>query len=159
MHLKNCALLFTLVFSMAAISGCDKAKEISAGIGETISTRWFEYTVHSVDKVNSYAGYESTEDYQLYSVLVTLNNTFDTIIPMGTFDFYMDDPIFYEYVWPLDPLDDTMMPENFDLRPGQSVQYHMIFEIPVGVSKLELIYTEIDSSDKEGNTYKIMIGS
>jgi hypothetical protein len=74
---------------------------------------------------------------------------------MGTFDFYLNSPLFDEYIYPIDPIDDSMMPLEFDLAKNQSVEYHMIYEIPAAVPDFQLMYTEIDETDKEGVTFTI----
>lgn len=160
MRIKKVALFLVVLFILVSISGCglfNTKKTINCEIGKTYSTMWFDFTVHSIDKVDSYAGYEPAAGYQLYDVLITVKNTFSTIIPTGTWDFFMDDPIFYDYIWPLDPLDNTMMPTDYDLLLDQSVQYHLVFEIPAGTTKLVFMFVEFyvgnNGSEKEGDSF------
>jgi hypothetical protein len=170
MRTKTLALIFVLVFSVICLCGCSDviddvvnsaaqflSGDVTGQIGKTYSTQWFEFTIHSINKVDSYAGYEPASGYQLYDVLITEKNIFDESIPMGTPDFYMDDPDFEEYIWGIDPLDNTMMPEEFYLEPGETAQYHIIFEIPQEVTKLALMYTEFDVNDNEGATFTIYV--
>jgi len=76
---------------------------------------------------------------------------------MGIFDFYMDDPNFEEYIWAIPPLDSTMMPEEFNLAPNESVQHVMAFEVPAETTKLALVYTENDENGHDGVTFSIAI--
>ena len=126
---------------------------ITASIGVPQSCKWFNFTVKSITAVDQYAGYTAPAGYQLYDVLITETGTYDEPSPMGTFDFYMDNINFPDYIFPLDPWDDSMMPAEFDLYPGETVEYHMIYEIPSNVTQLDLMYTEIDVLDIEGDTF------
>ena len=174
-RLMSCVLVLVLV--VTGMASCSKTQEkinemvnevassvaelvsgdVTGKIGTAYQTKWFEFTIHSIEKVDSYAGYEAAEGYQLYSVSITEKNIFESTIPMGTSDFYMDDPGFLEYIWPIDPLDDTMMPEEFNLEPGDSAKYTMIFEIPEDAPKLVLMYTEIDENDDVHATFTIKV--
>jgi hypothetical protein len=129
--------------------------DVTGEIGKDYRTEWFSFNIASVEEVSEYAGYTPTEDYTLVDVIVSETCIFDQAIPMGTFDFYMDSDSFEDYIYPLDPLDDSMMPLEFDLAPDESVQYHMVYEIPVERDGLVLMYTEIDESDTEHATFTI----
>ncbi|MDR2156512.1 MAG: DUF4352 domain-containing protein [Clostridiales Family XIII bacterium] len=146
----------------AALNAAESVVELLSGettgeVGKTYSTQWFEFTVESIEEVSEYEGYLPAEGYTLYDVRITEKGTFEEASPMGTFDFYMDASSFPEYVYPIDPLNDEMMPLNFDLEPNQTVEYHMVYEVPMDVSGLNLIYTEVDEDDNEGVTFNIPI--
>ncbi|MDR2771530.1 MAG: hypothetical protein LBB57_05795 [Clostridiales Family XIII bacterium] len=164
-----------VVLSLAlALSGCgNSVKEVARNaaqsvvemlsgdvvgeIGKAYGTQWFEFTIKSIGEVSEYAGYAPEEGYTLYDVLVTETGTFDEASPMGTFDFYMDAPSFSDYIYPLDPLSDEMMPLEFDLDTDETVEYHMIYEIPIDTAGLNLMYTEVDEDENEGITFSIPI--
>jgi len=177
MKIKSLVLLFAFALILVGLAGCGRDiisfrdpaekrreaisefidKDVAVETGETYKTEWFEFTIHSIDKVKSYAGYEAKDGNRLYKVLVTEKNIADKAIPMGSFDFYMDAPAFEEYIWALAPLDDTMMPESFELEPGEVVQYVMIFEVPVKTDKLALVYTESYDGGGDGATFSIPV--
>jgi len=176
MRIKLLALLLALGCIFIALTGCehtisfkdpaeerkDSISELIAGdvagkVSETYKTKWFEFTIQSIDKVKSYADHKAKEGYQLYKVLITEKSVWDSSVPMGIFDFYMDDIDFTEYIWAMSPLDDTMMPEEFELEPNQTVQYVMVFEVPTNTTNLALVYTENDESGEEGATFSIRI--
>jgi hypothetical protein len=92
-------------------------------------------------------------------VLITETGTFYEASPMGTFDFYMDASSFEYYIYPLDPWSNEMMPMEFDLYPDETVEYHMIYEIPANTTGLNLFYTEVDAEEGEGATFRIPIGN
>jgi len=177
MRLKTLALLvLALLFialvgcehSIAFVNPAEKRREsindllsgdVIGDIGKSYTTRWFEFTVHSIDKADAHLGYKAQEDHLLYKVQVTLKSVWDDAIPMGTFDFYMDDTDFQEYIWAIPPLDNTMMPEEFIIQPGASVQYLMVFEVPTGTTELALLYTENNENGIDGKSFVIYIDS
>lgn len=131
--------------------------DVTGKVGETYRTEWFNFTVHSIDEVASYAGYTAQDGYTLYDVKISETATFENQITMGTFDFFMDADVFEDYAWPLDAWDDSMMPESFELEPGESAEYHMVFEVPEGMQGLKLMYVEIDEADNVGATFTIVV--
>lgn len=179
MRNKTLALLLVLTFVFISLAGCDlisfndpaikRRDSISKYIDENISgnetgeigksytSKWFEFKIHSIDKVDAYASRKTKEGHQLYKVLITLKSTWDKPIPMGTFDFYMDAPDFTEYIWGIPPLDDSMMPEKFELKPSESVQYVIIFEAPTNTAELAFLYTENYESGDEGASFAFYV--
>lgn len=131
--------------------------DVTGEVGKTYSTQWFTFTVKSIEKVSSYAGYTPAADNELIDVLITETCTFDQAIPMGTWDFKVDHDTFEEWYWPMDPINDTMMPVDFELRPNETVEYHMVYEVPAGYTDLKLLFTEFDEMDNEGATFTILI--
>lgn len=130
--------------------------DVTGEIGELYSTAWFEFTVKSIERVDSYAGYSPADDMQLIDVVINEKNIFEDEIPMGTFDFYIDENADAADYWvPLEPRDDTMMPEEFYLAVGESAEYHMVFEVPAEYNDLNLVYVEIDEDDGIGATFTI----
>jgi len=119
---------------------------VSGEVGATYGTRWFEFTIESIKEIDDAFGYTAPDGYILIDVVVTETGTFDEPIIMGTFDFYMDSDTFLEYEWPIDPLDDSMMPLEFYLAKDETVTYRMVFEVPASLDDLKLMYTEIDEN-------------
>lgn len=173
MKKKSIILIALTVCILLLVCACDKATEaastvsntvaqmlkgnVKGEIGKTYSTQWFEFTVKSIEKVDSYAGYKAQNGFELYSVLMNEKSTFDEEIPMGTVDFYMDTDSFEEYIYPIDPLDNTMMPLEFALNKGDVAEYYMVYEIPADTKGLMLCYTEIDEKETEGALFTIAI--
>lgn len=131
--------------------------EVSGQVGKTYATQWFTFTVHSIEKVDSYAGYTATEGNVLYDVLISETNTFSEDIPMGTFDYVMDEDSWADYAYALDPLDDTMMPAEIYLAPGESLECHLVFEVPDIQSGLKFIYHEINELQEMGTVFTIQV--
>jgi hypothetical protein len=166
--------LTVAVILSASLSGCgDKARDVALNaaesvvqmlsgkvtgeIGATYATQWFRFTIESINETSEYAGYLAEEGYTLYDVLITETGTFEEASPMGTFDFYMDAPSFDDYVYPLDPISDEMMPLEFDLGPRETVEYHMVYEVPMDSVGLKIMFTEVDEDENEGVTFNIPI--
>lgn len=172
MRKKICLLILAMLF---VFSGCDivsfrspaekrkedisnyLAKDVAAKTSETYQTKWFSFTIETIKKVNFYGGYKAKKDHQLYEVQILIKSNWEDPIPMGTYDFYMDAPDFEEYIWGIAPLDDAMMPEKFNLNPSESVQYVMVFEVPIASAHLTLVYTESYESGKDGKSFSIAV--
>lgn len=135
--------------------------DVEGEVGKTYKTQWFAFCVESIEFVDEYAGYQPQEGYTLVDVVVKETNIFDESIPMGTFDFLLDSDSFVEYMTPMAPLNDTMMPEEFELAVDDTVTYHMVYEVPADLADLYIFYTEIGDDGTEegeiGDTFSIRI--
>jgi hypothetical protein len=131
--------------------------DVTGEIGKDYRTEWFSFNIKSINSISDYAGYAPGEGNVLVDVVVTETNIFEEALPMGTFDFYLDDTSFVDYIYPISPLDDTMMPEEFELGIGETVEYHMIYEIPADAADLRLMYTEVDETEAEHTTFTIPV--
>jgi uncharacterized membrane protein YeaQ/YmgE (transglycosylase-associated protein family) len=147
----------TIADSVGSVVGSAMKGDVAGEVGKAYLTQWFNFSVLSIGRVEEYAGYEPEEGNVLIDVVIAELCTFDEPIDMGTSDFYVDADSFLEYVYPIDPLDGTMMPENFKLAPKEKKEYHMVYEVPEGAEGLKLVYTEIDASGGEGATFTIDI--
>lgn len=146
-------LVAALVFALA---GCSLFAKKEGGIGDTLSTRWFDFTVDSVDVVNSYAGITAEPGYKLVDIVVTETSTVEDDLPMGWFDFMLDDPADEDYYQlPLEQADSSMMPEEFTLTAKETVTYHLLFEVDESSSKLALVFTEYFSDEDTGDTFTV----
>jgi len=182
MRVKSLVLLLLLAFVFFGLAGCkhtisfanpaEKRRgsisafisenisgDVVAETGDTCTTKWFEFTVHSIEKTDAYFDYAAKEGYQPYKVMISLKSIWNEPIPMGIFDFYMDAPDLQEYIWAISPLDDTMMPEEYDLLPRETAQFVMIFEVPTNTAGLALFYTENFEDGNDGATFSIPIDS
>jgi hypothetical protein len=138
-------------------SAADLNWTVGGKIGREYNTRWFGFTVESARMVDEYAGYEPAEGNALLDVVLSEKNTFDDGISMSSWDFYVDATDFEDYAWPIDAADETMMPDEFELAPGESVKYHVVYEVPAGAEEMSLVYREEDENDKTFRTFSIKI--
>ncbi|MDR0445557.1 MAG: hypothetical protein LBH17_00735 [Oscillospiraceae bacterium] len=172
--MKNRLIILAIIASFALVSltaGCGAVRDIidnegggnsvkgsiEGEVGKTYSTQWFDFKIRSIQRIAEYEGYTPGEDYTLLDVVIEETNTFGEDITMGTFDFYLttDNASYDRY--PLDPLDDSMMPIEFDLSDGERAEYHMLFEFPDDSTGVKLNYTEIDVDDNINATFSIAI--
>ncbi|MDR3207625.1 MAG: hypothetical protein LBT60_04770 [Oscillospiraceae bacterium] len=130
--------------------------DVACRVGETYTTSWFSFTVLAVETPASYAGYTPPTGYTLVDVTLS-ESCAEGSQPMGTFDFYLNAPAFPDYIYPLDPLDETMMPTAFTLTPDTPATYHMLYQIPADTTGLRLTYTEMDADNRAGAAYTIDI--
>jgi hypothetical protein len=150
-----------LICIFALLCGCQKEVVIEGDIDITLNqpykSKWFEFTVKSAATATEYAGYSPEEGFILIDVLINETGAFEEPVPMGIMDFYIsasgDDE---EKFYPLPAFDDSMMPDKFDLSLGETAEYHMVYEVP-DKSGLMLVYTEIDVTEAEGNTFRLKI--
>ena len=133
--------------------------EVPITVGHVHSTTWFTFNIESVEMVNEYAGHSAAPGHQLWAVVVTQTGTFPEPIPMGTFDWYMDDPSFRAYMFPHDPFagQPEMMPELFWLDHNQTETYTMLFEVPADAADLTLNYTEFAEDGSIGVTFTLRL--
>jgi hypothetical protein len=130
---------------------------VTGEVGKAYLTQWFNFSVLSIDRKKEYAGYAPEGGNILLDVVVAELCTFDEPIEMGYGDFYVDADSFIDYVYPLEPIDDTMMPEEFKLSPKEKKEYHMVYEVPEDAEGLKLVYIEVDEDQKEGAVFTINI--
>jgi len=128
---------------------------VTGEVGKTYSTQWFSFTIKSIETVSEYAGHTAPDGMKLIDVVVEETNIFDSPIPMGTFDYYVDEASLIDYIYPISPLDETMMPDEFELAVDETVEFHMIFEVPADINNYQLLYTEVDEYSEEGATFTI----
>lgn len=165
---KRIFVLLAVLVVLVAFSGCSLLDSFTGGsteggIGDTLKTEWFSFSVDSAETATEYAGYTPEDGNMLLDLVVTVTNTTDDEIEMYDADFYLDDPADTEYyVFSLDPIDDTMMPLAYPLAPDETVTYHLVFEVSADSEGFKLLYTEegVDGSGNEvtGDTYTVDVG-
>ena len=130
--------------------------DVTGELNKSYSTQWFDFTIKSIKTAYSYAGYENNEGYKYVVVAISETNTFDEPIPMGTFDFYLTaEGLSEEDGLPYEPFDDRMMPSEFELAVGESVDYDLVFEIPDEIIDISFVYIELDEEENVGATFTI----
>jgi len=141
-------------------------KIYSAKVGETQTNVFFAWTVKSVTTLNTLVTFsgdevvpifqtETGEEYRFIIVSTTVKNTFERLLPVGNYDFY----IVYEYKGKLvedrsyDQFTAGMYPDDTTLAIGASVSGNVIFEAPRVVTTVYICYYEIFDNDSMGDTY------
>ncbi|MCI8417456.1 MAG: hypothetical protein HFI33_08210 [Lachnospiraceae bacterium] len=130
------------------------------GIGDTLENVFFAMRVDEARLVESYGSYEPSEGTELVDVTITLTNTFWEELPMYNTDFQIQwggegDDDFRFGLSELSAESPDVMPEQFWLEEGETVEYHLIYEIPAGNRELSVSYLEEYSDGSEGSLYVI----
>jgi|GEM_PF-1087803 len=133
--------------------------DMQGEIGGLYKTQWFDFSVNSMEVVKEYEGQPADDGYQFVVLEVYEKNTWDGggSIPMGTFDFYVDNAAFSDFVWAESPWTDNMMPDEFTLTPDEEVTYDVVFMVPENVADVDFTYVEIDENQGIGSTFIIKL--
>ena len=140
-------------------SGGQESESHEYSVGDDVETMFFDLTVDSAAAVESAFGCAPTAGNMLVDVCVTITNTFGDDLPMGTFDFQIqwgdgDE----DYGWPVEGYTDpALMPSEYTLAGGETVTYHMLFEVPAGSEQACIAYgdyyTTEDGEEGVGDYY------
>lgn len=157
-----------ILISILLLTGCGDVESLSSSVqsfikgdvtGElntTYSTQWFDFNVKDIRASDEYGGYPAYDGYKYVIATVEETNTFDESIPMGASDFYVSaDGLEEEDTYPYESFDDKMMPDEFQLDVGETVEYDVVFEIPEEIVDIRFIYIEVDDTDHVGATFTI----
>lgn len=133
--------------------------DVIGTVGEKLETRWFTFTVDSVSVAQSYDSHTAASGNSLAIVHISLTNTTTKSQPFGTFDWLLgDDSIAQsQYIKPLSPLNENMMPSSFDLDSNSSASYDIVFEFSSDLSDPFITYVELDNSGNAYKTFKVFI--
>lgn len=138
------------------------------GIGDTMRTYFFDYTVDSAMTYSRYEGYVPTPGYDLLLVEITVTNTFPEDITMFDWDFMVlfddildgeevyDYPITsYEEVEIPDAARDTLLPMEYDLNQNEKRTGFLLFEVPAGETQFTISYIEYFDDDTTGDAFYV----
>ena len=132
--------------------------DITGQVGKEYSTRWFDFTVNSMVTGPDYEGLiQAASGNTLVIANITITNTFGSPQPFGTFDWFVDDDSLADYIFPHNPVNNTMMPEAYTLEDGETVTYDVVVEFPANLANPYLMYIEADQKGETYNTFRIPI--
>lgn len=155
-----------LALSVAGCSGSGGAKTLNGGIGDTISTMFFDYTVTTARLEDEMQGMLGHDGYKLLVVDVTVTNNSKNAITMSDSDFFIswgEGDQDYDYpisMYTTTQLSDRQMPAQYDLGEASSKSGELIFAVPPEKTDFALktqdYYTEGDSTEAvEGDIYSV----
>ncbi len=124
--------------------------DVTGVVGTEYATKWFTFTVDTMETAQSYGDYTAAEGNTLLVAHITETNTSGSSQPFGTFDWFVDDSSLPDYIFPLDPFTDEMMPASFNLSDGETASYDIVIEYATSLAEPYLMYIEVD---EEGTTY------
>ena len=87
------------------------------------------------------------QGYMLVDAVVLTKNVFTETIEMYDTDFQIQWGDGEEdYGYPIAALDDTMIPETYELGRAESKEYHCVYEVPEGSTdfSISVSYTHLD---------------
>lgn len=155
--MSGCSVLSAVFGASGSTAGTIKAEDgyAEGRIGDTLKTTFFTFRVESAQFVKEYAGYQPEEGNILVDSVVTVKNVFGEDLPMFNSDFQIqwgdgDD----DFGYGVEGLEDsTIMPEEYTLKRGESVEYHIVYEVPKGSTDFSISYLEIFSDQSEGDVF------
>lgn len=130
----------------------------NGSIGDIMRTNWFDFTVSSATVAAAYGQYTPHAGYQLVDIAMALTGTFQEPVPMADSDFV----VFWgsgdtEWDYSLDPLDDAMMPTEYELENGETITCHLLFEVPEYASTLTLNFIEQYVDNSSGSSFNVTL--
>lgn len=164
-------LLCLVSASSPSLAGCDVAEEVPHVAGEAVSqlfegdvigevgteyvTKWFSFTVASLEVTQSYGTYTAAESNTLVVAHIIETNTSGASLPFGTYDWFVADDLLTERIFPLDAFTDEMMPSSFTLSDGKTGEYDVVIEYSTSLADPFLIYIEAGAQGSTYSTFKI----
>ncbi len=134
---------------------------VTGRVGEEYSTRWFTFTFNSLETGSTYsrgsANYTASSGNTLVIASITITNTSGGEQPFGTFDWFVNARSLSEPIWPIDPLNNNMMPTDFYLQDGETATYDVVIEYPSNLASPYFTYTEVDEYGGTHATFQIPI--
>ena len=131
--------------------------DVNGQVGQEYATKWFTFTVNSMSTGTSFAGYTAGSGNKLVIANITITNTFGSAQPFGTYDWFVKGDGSTEEIWPLSPLNNTMMPDSFMVNDNETVTYDVVVEFPSDLKNPMFMYTEVDEKGSVFTTFKIAI--
>ena len=149
--MKRFSVILAVLMLALCLAACSNGKK-EGGIGDTLSTMFFDYTVESAECPADYDGYTAADGNKLLVVSVKVKNDFGSTLPMYDTDFQIQwGAGDYDFAWAVDAFNGDMMPLEWELANGKTATYDMLFEVPANQNDFMLVYLE-EYTDKEGNS-------
>lgn len=131
------------------------------GLGDTLCTAFFEYTVHDASLCGEYAGYTPAAGYQLLVANVTVKSTYtyDDNLPMFDTDFQLQWGEGEEdYDYPItfytgETLSADQLPGEYELAYGESITGLLVYEVPADLTEFALAFEESYSDGTTGDRF------
>ena len=156
-RLASC-LLFLMMLSLAA---CGESKDDFGvkygGIGDTMSTEWFDFVVEDAYSCGRYHSYAPSAGDKLVIVTMSLKNNCGQPVDMWGEDFVIlwggdDGAAGVDIPLPAG-LSDDQFPDEYVLDASASRTGVMVFEVPREFRDFGVRFMEIFDDGGEGNTF------
>jgi len=128
---------------------------MGANIGEKISIKGYDFTVNTIEEVDSYQEYKTTDDKKLIHASITITNTIDKEISISDEEFAI--------VWNLEKEDRSYVypvKEKTDketiIKVKETKTIDLLFEVDKNAKKpMAIYYYEQYNDGQKGNKYYI----
>ena len=128
---------------------------MGVNIGDKISTKGYDFTVTSIEEVNSYQDYKPEDNKKLIHASVTISNTIDKDISITDEEFAL--------VWNLEKEDRSYIyptkektNKEIIIKTKETKTIDLIFEVDKNVEKpMAIYYYEQYNDGQKGNKYYI----
>lgn len=129
-------------------------------LGDTMHSYFFDYTVNSAYLCDEYEGYTPADGNEILVADITIKNTSTSTLPMYDTDFQIqwnddaDDAYGFPITWDLnDVLNDQMLPGEYELSIGKSINGLLVYEVPAGNKDFSISYLEMFDDNTTGNVF------
>lgn len=135
---------------------------MGVNIGQTVSAKWYEFTVNSVEEISSYEGRDASDGKKLVHANITIKNTSEKEVYVFHDDFALIwdlDSDNRSYTTSLDKYTDTMLDnKETAVKVGETKTIDTVYEIDKNVKKpMAIYYYEQYSDGQKGNKYYIYV--
>lgn len=166
--LLQAGILSTMI--MAMVAGCSSIPGMGGGskddqkyyVGDTVSTRWFDYTINQAEAMETYEGYTAGEGNKLIVVDLEMTSTFMESIPMYNGDFQLYWPNYQDgddYCFALEQYTDKQLPDEYSLPIKGEMSGSLVYEVPTEQNDFQFMFLEImdDGSEdgRDGNLFTV----
>lgn len=171
--MKKFTSILLAAVMMALLAGCattpkgnviypDEYGDADGTLGDIMHTAFFEYTVNSAYLCDEYEGYVPLDGNVLLVADVTVNNPYNSDVPMYDTDFQVqwdedsDDAYDYPITLYLDEgetISEDMLPAEYEIKKFAKRNGLLVFEVPEGETYFSISYLEIYEDNSEGDVF------
>ena len=134
---------------------------LGASVQDSVSAKWYDFKVNSVEFVNSYEGYTAADGNILIHANITITNTSDKTVYLFDGDFALIYNLEKEdrpYIYSKEAYTDTMLKNETAIDKGETKTIDTVYEISKNEKKpMAIYYYEQYSDGQKGNKYYIYI--
>ena len=173
---KKCVVLCLCALFTLALAACGdrtgypRDGQADGGIGDTMHTAFFDFTVNSAELADSFDGYTPAEGYELLVADITIENTSGMAQPMGVWDCQVqwnsldgEDPS-QAFGYPVyegegddatnyTNVSDQQLPTIYELQDDETRQGILLYEVPVDRENFSISFLEYFEDDTSGNVF------
>lgn len=128
---------------------------MGSNIGDTIKTKWYDFTVNTIEEVKSYKDYKPQDNKKLIHASITITNNIEKNVVITNEDFALVwnlNKNERSYVYPIKDIND----EEITIKVKETKTIDILFELDNNAEKpMALYYYEQYNDGQKGNRYYI----